>query len=311
MAESPAYGKAAECVRAGRFAPLPVLEKLADQGDVEAACRAQIASFRRDDEGVLRHAMALFEARHDGSINAFDEMGGLAVVRSFARSRRPGESIAATEKLKGVRRTLREGALDGTESRPPEPGAQKHHDDWVEGEVASDSSNARATFPSSVPDRLQLAPRSRADALWPSPPCRGATRTLYVACWLSHAVGRKRREDARSAHRDVVAALLLRRRAGGAVTDRWLSPSSPKSAQKILGCQRHQVADAPGPAASRLDFSIACCRSSGPRVLARSAPILPGLRAADGSGRSRLASPSLPEPSSELVEVNTRHLPEE
>jgi hypothetical protein len=91
--------KAAEYVRAGHLTlALPVLEKQADAGNVEASLSlAHIHAFRRDDEGVVRRGLVLFEHPETfGAINPFQEMGQL-VGRALRRiaARDPGDPVKA------------------------------------------------------------------------------------------------------------------------------------------------------------------------------------------------------------------------
>jgi hypothetical protein len=185
--------KAAECVRAGQLAlALPVLEKLADQGDVEASLSlAQLAAFRRDDVGVVRRAVALFEKPDTiGSINAFDQMGGIlraALLRTETKAEAERRIAALANKMKGA---LREGDSDGSnELAPPEHDAQKRYDDWVEGAKSRpDFVKRPAAF---LHHRFQIACNSRLERevlrLWAEPtmPRRWAD-AVFVARWLAH-----------------------------------------------------------------------------------------------------------------------------
>ncbi len=189
--------KAAECVRAGQLAlALPVLEKLADGGDVEASLTlAQLAAFRRDDAGLVRRATALFEHPDTiGSINAFDDFGGLlrsALLRMHPKAEAERRIAALGKKLKGgLGRTLKAGSLDGSEElAPPERDAQTRYDEWVE------KSKARPEFVKRPADflhhRFKIACNSRLEAevlrLWAEPTLpRRWVDAVFVARWLAH-----------------------------------------------------------------------------------------------------------------------------
>ena len=243
--------KAAECVRAGQLAlALPVLENLADRGDVEASLSlAQLAAFRRDDAGLLRRAVALFEKPDTiGSINAFDEMGGLvrdALLRTGSKAEAERRTAELAKKLEGgLGRTLREGALDGSEElAPPEREAQKRYDDWVE------SAKSRPNFIKRPADflhhRFQIACNSRLEdevlRLWAEPTMpRPWVDAVFVARWLAHRGKAEEAWRTLEAHVaswwqlyyfDVVPMVL--------VTDRTLTQLlTPERAEKILATPR-------------------------------------------------------------------------
>jgi hypothetical protein len=250
--------KAAECVRAGHLAiALPVLEKLANAGSVEASLSlAQICAFRRDDDGLVQRATALFDHPSTfGACNPLLEMGQLAggAVRRIAARDRAEPQAALAEALRvleglasktpdvaGFRKALFEGGDDGSEYvGEVEPAKLAEYELWL-ARARSDK-----TFRGRPIDLLQHAFKVARNKcledevlrLWADPALpRSFAEAVCVARW--HAF-RGRQDEAWSAvepnfrswwpvfyYQVAPVELLL---------DRWLEPLlTPERCERIL-----------------------------------------------------------------------------